>query len=213
MIRINLMPEARASATFSSSVQVWGVAYLLSGFALSVVLFLVYLSGASALSEQRAKNADLQRQIRQVKAQAGDLDQVEAQLAESRQLEALATQLQNARQGPTRLLMELTRILSPGRGPTVDPEVLDQLRNDNPLSGYNPGWDVRRLTLTGFREEQGNCQMAGVGKTNEDVAEFLRRLSISEVFGQVVLQSTTAQPTKDNQAPRVAFELTCKVRY
>lgn len=213
MIRINLMPEARSSAAFSSSVQVWGVAYLLSGFALCVVLFLVYLSGASALAEQQAKNADLQRQIKRVREQAGDLDQVEAELAKSRQLEAVATQLQNARQGPTRLLMELVRILSPGRGPTVDPEVLEQLRNDNPLAGYNPGWDVRRLTLTSFREERGQCQVAGVGKTNEDVAEFLRRLSLSEVFEQVVLQNTTAQLGKDNQAPRVAFELTCRVRY
>lgn len=213
MIRINLMPEAKSSASFSSSVQVWGVAYLLSGFAMCVVLFLVHLNGASALEEQRAKNQELQQQIERTKSEAGDLAEVEARLSKSRQLENVANQLQNARQGPTRLLMELSRILSPGRGPTVDAEVLEQLRAENPLAGYNPGWDVRRLTLTSFRENNGRCQVTGLGKTNEDVAEFLRRLSLSDVFDEVVLQSTTAQPPKDNQPPRVAFELTCRVRY
>lgn len=213
MIRINLLPEGRHVAMPSGSVQVWGVVYLLSSFALSVVLLLLYLNGASALSEQRAQNAELQQQIDGLKAQAGDLGEVEVRLAKSRKLEGVATQLQSARHGPTRLLMELSHILSPGRGPAVDPQELEQLRHDNPLAGYNPGWDVRRLALTEFREENGLCQITGQGRTHEDVAEFLRRLNLSELFDDVVLQSTVSKEDADNQSRSVAFELSCRVRY
>lgn len=213
MIRINLLPEGRRSAVTSNSVQVWGVVYLLSSFALCVVLFLLYLNSASALAEQRAKNGELQDQIDRTKAEAGDLADVEAQLARSRKLEEVADKLQSLRHGPTRLLMELSSILSVGGGPTVDSEVLAQQRRDNPLSGYNPGWDVRRLFLTEFREQAGLCQIKGIGRTNEDVAEFLRRLSLSELFDDVVLQSTVSQQDPDTQVFSVAFELTCRVRY
>lgn len=213
MIRINLIPEGRRSSTSASSMQAWGIAYLLSGFALCVVLFLVHLNAASALDEQQAKNAVLKRRIETAKAQAGNLGVVEASLAKSRQLEDVANRLQNARQGPTRLLMELSHILSAGRGPTVDPERLEQLRRDNPLAGFNPGWDVRRLSLSGFKEEGGDCLMTGVGRTNEDVAELLRRLTLSDVFEGVELLNTTSEKDTKTQLTSVEFEIGCKVRY
>ncbi|MDD9939725.1 MAG: PilN domain-containing protein [Myxococcales bacterium] len=213
MIRINLLPEGRRAAAGGGSVQLWGVAYLLTTFAFCVGLFLIYLNQASALDEQRAKNAEVQRQIDKAKAGIDNLTELEAKLAESRKLESVATELQNARLGPARLLMELSRVLSQGRGPTVDPEVLEQMRRENPLAGYNPGWDIRRLWLTGFREEDGKCNMSGKGKTNEDVAEFLRRLSLSEVFDEVTLQATKADKDSSTSLTVVQFELSCKVRY
>ena len=109
--------------------------------------------------------------------------------------------------------MELSRVLSAGRGPTVNPDVLEQMRRENPLAGYNPGWDIRRLWLESFQERSGDCQMSGKGKTNEDVAEFLRRLSLSEVFDDVTLVSTDSGKDAASGLPIVGFSLTCKVRY
>lgn len=212
MIRINLLPEAKRQASAGGGAQIWGVIYVLSIFAWAVVLLLFYLSKNDTLTEQEIKNSELQAQIDRAKGQSENIGEIESALAKSRQLEEVVSKLQNARQGPARMLMELSRILSEGGGPTVNPDVLDTMRRENPLSVYNPGWDVRRLWLTSFKEGKRRCEIAGIGKTNEDVAEFLRRLSISELFDKVTLSSTGSQ--KDAAGlPVVTFSLSCEVTY
>jgi type IV pilus assembly protein PilN len=214
MIRINLLPEAKrgAVATGGSS-QLWGVVYLLSCFAWGVVLFLVYLNYNSVLEEESAKNAELQSQIDRAKSQTENIGEIEAQLAKSKQLEEVVSGLQAARQGPARVLMELSKILSEGGGPSLPSEQLEALRRDNPLGAYNPGWDIRRLWIDSFVETDRKCTIGGFGKSNEDVAEFLRRLNVSEVFDQVTLQATTSAIDPTTGLPIVRFTLTCEVKY
>ncbi len=55
--------------------------------------------------------------------------------------------------------------------------------------------------------------MTGLGKTNEDVAEFLRRLALSESFEDVTLTRTESKIDTDTQLPFIDFSITCKVRY
>ena len=121
--------------------------------------------------------------------------------------------LQTARQGPTRVLMEISQLLSEGGGPSVSPERLAALRRDNPLAGFNPSWDVRRLWLTAFTEQNRKCSIRGFGKTNEDVAEFLKRLNLSNLFEKVTLQATSSATEQVTNLPIVSFELSCQVRY
>jgi type IV pilus assembly protein PilN len=213
MIRINLLPEAKRQVSTGGGAQLWGVVYLLSSFAWGVVLFLVYLNYNSVLEEQNAKNAELQTQIERAKSQTENIGEVEAKLAKSKQLEDVVGGLQAARQGPARVLMELSRILSEGGGPRVPADKLDALRRDNPLLVYNPGWDSRRLWIESFDETDRKCSILGNGKTNEDVAEFLRRLSLSEVFANVTLQSTAAAVDSGSGLPIVHFTLSCEVKY
>ena len=123
------------------------------------------------------------------------------------------TKLQTARQGPARVLMELSKILSDGGGPTVSSERLDALRHENPLAGFNNGWDIRRLWLSSFTEANRKCTITGFGKTNEDVAELLRRLSLSELFDTVTLQSTASATEPLTSSQVVSFTLSCVVRY
>jgi type IV pilus assembly protein PilN len=213
MIRINLLPEAKRQVAVGGGGQVWAVIYLLSAFAWSVGLFLAYLSYNSELEEHQAKNRELQGQIDRAKAQSENIGEVEAQLAKSKQLEEVVTGLLTARQGPARVLVELSKILSEGGGPTVPQEELDALRRDNPLLVYNPGWDVRRLWVTSFAETKRVCTIKGQGKTNEDVAEFLRRLNISELFDKVTLQSTSSTAEAGTGMSIVNFEVSCEVKY
>jgi type IV pilus assembly protein PilN len=214
MIRINLLPEAkRGAVSTGGSSQVWAVVYLLSSVALCVVLGLVWLSFKAVLEEQQAKNEELQSQIERAKKQTDNIGEIEAKLAKSKQLEEVVTGLQAARSGPARMLMELSQILSEGGGPTVASETLEGLRRENPLLVYNPGWDVRRLAIDSFQETARKCSISGFGKTNEDVAEFLRRLNISEVFDKVTLQSTQAATDDATKLPTVRFTLSCEVKY
>jgi len=213
MIRINLLPAAKRAVVSSGSAQLWGAGYLLGLFAWGVLLFFLYLNTNSKLEEQRAANAALEQEIAQAKQKSANIGDVEAKLAKSRQLEEVVGKLQTARQGPTRVLMELSQLLSEGGGPTVSQERLAALRRDNPLAGFNPGWDPRRLWLTSFSEQNRQCSIRGFGKTNEDVAEFLRRLNLSNLFEKVSLSATASASDPGSSMPVVSFDLSCQVRY
>lgn len=211
MIRINLLPEAKRQAAAGGNTQMWVLAYFLSSIAWIVVLVLVYMNYRSVLDEQNAKNAELQGQIDRAKRQTENISAVEDKLKKSKELEDVVGGLQAARQGPARVLVELSKILSEGGGPAVAADQLETMRRDNPLLVYNPGWDVRRLWLESFKETARKCNIQGFGKTNEDVAEFLRRLNISQVFDKVTLASTEASSA--DGVPVVKFSLSCEVKY
>jgi type IV pilus assembly protein PilN len=213
MIRINLLPEAKRQVSTGGGLQMWGVIYLLSAVAWCVVLLIVWAKYNEELEVQIAANTELEGQIERAKAQSANIGEVEAALAKSKQLEEVVNGLQAARSGPARVLMELSKVLSSGRGPTVNVEKLRQLQRDNPLMVHNANWDIRRLWLTSFTETNRKCNIAGFGKTNEDVAEFLRRLDLSEVFDQVTLQATNASTDGQSQLPVVTFTLSCEVKY
>lgn len=214
MIRINLLPAGKKAASASSgSSQAWVIAYLLAAFVWCVVLAVFWKVKFSELEEQQKANLEIDRQVQTAKAKTTDIQAVEAQLQKSKQLEGVVKELQAARQGPTRLLMELSRILSSEGGPAIDPKRLEELRRDNPLIGFNPGWDYRRLWVVSFAEQSHACVISGFGKSNEDVAEFLRRLTLSDLFSEVTLDSTKIEAESGTGTPLVKFQLTSKVRY
>lgn len=218
MVRINLLPNARkqsrsGAGSGDGSATPWIIAYLATGFVTVLVCALLYFNGTSALEEQRAQNQALQAQITLAESQSANIDEVRAQLQQSQDLEAVVGELQRARFGPTRVMMELSHILSASGGPTVDPERLEAIRRDNPLAGFNPTWDTRRLWIVSFEEEDRHVRIVGAAKTNEDVAEFLRRLSLSESFGDVTLTRTESTVDSALHLDLIAFELSCSVVY
>ncbi len=218
MVRINLLPNSRKQSRASGgggdgSATPWIIAYLAAAFVTILVCALLYFNGTSALDEQRAQNTALQAEITAMEGQSANIDVVRAELAQSQDLETVVGDLQRARFGPTRVLMEMSRILSASGGPTVDPERLEAIRRDNPLAGFNPAWDTRRLWLTSFNEEDRHVEIHGLGKTNEDVAEFLRRLSLSDSFGDVTLTKTEATVDPASHLDLISFELSCSVVY
>jgi type IV pilus assembly protein PilN len=210
MIRINLLPQAkRATSTAATGAQVWGYLYLAAAVVWCVALAFVYFSLVSDRDQALAQNAEVTRQIGRVKQQSGNLADLQKQLEKATQLEKVVNDLLAARQGPTRMLLELAGILSQGRGPTVDPVKLEEMRKSNPEAGFSPGWDTRRLWVKSFREDLLNCNIAGEARNNEDIAEFLRRLSLSTSFMEVSLVRTGQAAG----GAAVSFDLKCKVRY
>ena len=215
MIRINLLPQAKRQSGEGVGLAVWGYAYLLATAVWCIALAFVYFSLSSDRDQALAQNKEIERQIKKIKDESGDLEKLQKELDQSKQLEGVVKDLLAARAGPARMLLELSAILSPGRGPTVDPKKLEELRKVNPDANFTPGWDTNRLWIDGFNEEEGKCEMTGAGRNNEDIAEFLRRLTLSEVFDNVVLVRTGAAAAnkKTGNVALVGFELTCKVRY
>jgi type IV pilus assembly protein PilN len=220
MIRINLLPQAKkppaarvAASAPSGGTTLWAAIYLAGVLVTGIGLTVVYFVYEGELEEQQNKNRALEQRIAQVKKKSARLDEVKAALARSRELEEVVNELNKARTGPTRVLAELSDILSKGGGPTIDEEELAALRQRNPLAGYNRSWDVKRLWLVRFAENDRRCRISGRGKTNEDVAEFLRRLALSTLFEDVTLQRTQMIEDKNTNLPWISFELTCGVDY
>jgi len=214
MIRINLLQGTRKQTSASvGGTQGWIIGYLVASAILVVVLVFVYLSGSRELNEQVARNNTLRGEIESLESQSANIEQVRAELDQSRNLETVVSDLQRARYGPTAVLMELTHLLSAGGGPTVDPQRLEEIRRQNPLAAFNPGWDPRRLWITEMDEEDRICTLRGAGRTNEDIAEFLRRLTLSERFENVELVRTEGVADRTTGLVFINFELTTGVIY
>jgi type IV pilus assembly protein PilN len=206
MIRINLLAQKKRAERSEGS-QVWLAVVMVVVLAEVAALFVFHSIKAEELSDQKRKNAELTSQIEQAKKNVANHTQVKADLALLRARETAIQKLQSARSGPTAVLMELARILTPGRGPSVDPDRLAQLRRDNPLSVFNPNWDARRLSITSFVELQRKLKIDGIARDGEDVSELARRLNLSSLFYDVTLLPAT----RDKDA--VKFSVEAKVRY
>ncbi len=206
MIRINLLAQKKRAERGEGS-QVWLAVVMVIVLAEVAGLFVYHGFKAEELADQQRKNAELTSQIEQAKKNVANHAQIKADLALLRARETAIEKLQSARSGPTAVLLELSRILTPGRGPSVDPDRLAQLRRDNPLSVYNPTWDSRRLNITSFVEAQRKVKLDGVARDGEDVSELARRLNLSRLFYDVILLPATRE--KDI----VKFSLEAKVRY
>ncbi|HVU00181.1 MAG TPA: PilN domain-containing protein [Polyangiaceae bacterium] len=213
MIKINLLPQKRRAQKTAEGSQLWAVAVVLL-VALEAVGFFVYHGNKKEeLTAQRRKNAELEEQISQAKNSVKAHADVKAQLERLRAREDAISKLQSARTGPTAVLLELARMMTPGRGPSVDPERLNQLRRENPLAVYNPGWDARRLWLAKYVENLRQVRLEGLARDGEDVSELARRMALSSYFTDVRLLPAKKTHSSESGLDLVQFQLEAKARY
>lgn len=214
MIRINLLPHRKrrlAEPTAGGELWVLGAMGLL--LAEIVLLFVFHGFKEEELREQTQKNSQIQAQIDQSKKAVSNHDEVKKELERMRAREDAIAQLQSARTGPTAVLLELARILTPGRGPSVNPEKLAQLRRENPLAVYNPSWDARRLWITNFVESSRMVKLEGAARDAEDVSELARRLTLSDYFDAVRLLPARTAKDQASGLEVVVFALEAQVKY
>jgi type IV pilus assembly protein PilN len=217
VIRINLLPQkqrkkaAGASASSGAGGQKW-LLFVLAALVLEAVAFLVFHSSKeSELEAQNQKNRELQGQIQSIQQLVQQHDAVKKELAELRAREDAISSLQKARTGPTAALLELSQILTTGKGPTVDPDRYQELKKNNPLQVYNPGWDARRVWLANYKEEQRVVQIEGSARDSSDVSELAYRLNASSYFYDVRLLPGKRATGSDSSV--VSFGMQMKVRY
>jgi type IV pilus assembly protein PilN len=216
MVRINLLPDKRQAARRKAGAeptQFWLLG-VLGAFVGTIVLCLfIQKVKQDQLTVIVNENIRTQGQIDTIKRQIADHPTITARLKELRDREDAIQKLQTARTGPTATLLELARILTPGRGPTADRDKLEQLKRDNPAEVYNPNWDPRRLWLVSYDESDRVVKMGGLARDGEDVSEFERRLKFSDYFTNVKLLpgSKTTDPQTHQELFR--FDLSAKVKY
>jgi len=215
MIRVNLLPQKREAArrAAADAGQTWMLVVL--GVMLLEIVGLIFLQKhkEDELKAITAENENIDAHIEKIKREIANHNEIKAQLKELRDREEAITKLQAARTGPTSTLLELSKVLTTGRGPTTDRDKLEQLKRDNPGAVPNPNWDSRRLWLTSYLENDRNVRIAGQARDGEDVSELVRRLSLSDYFYEVRLLPATKTTDSVTHIELVKFELAAKVRY
>jgi type IV pilus assembly protein PilN len=212
VIRVNLLPQKRRKPAASRG-DLWLLASAGVVALEIVVCFIWYGSKQDELDQQLTKNRALQAQIDQIKDVSKNHEDVKKKLALLREREEAIAKLESARSGPTAMLLEVARMLTPGRGPSVDPNELTKLRRDNPGQDYNQNWDARRLWLTRFVEQDRTVRLEGMARDGEDVSELARRMNLSSYFHDVQLLPAKREVDKNSGLPVVSFKLEAKVRY
>jgi type IV pilus assembly protein PilN len=189
VIRINLLPgkKPKRTETGQRHLVFMGVG-LLVGLA---GIVLVHVQAASQLDDIHHRNSLLQGEIDRLKGELGDYDKVKAQREELLKQRKTITALESNRTGPVFLLRELSEILTPGKGPTFDGVTYQENLLRDPNAGFNASWDTRRVWLESFEEDHKKVRVKGSAKSNEDVAEFLKRLNLSVFFTEVNPESTS----------------------
>jgi type IV pilus assembly protein PilN len=218
MVRVNLLPDkkaarGRAAVSAGEPGQLWVLA--LVGVLVLEIVTLLFVENAKRNELQGIvqENQKTQGQIDSIKRQIANHGEIKAALKELREREEAIQKLQAARTGPTATLLELSHVLTPGRGPTADRDKIEQLKRDNPTAVLNPNWDPRRLWLTQYTENERTVKIAGLAKDGEDVSEFERRLNLSDYFYEVKLLPAAKLVDSQSHQELVRFELSAKVRY
>jgi len=217
MIRVNLLPGKREKAGRSGVTVEPGQGWL--GIVFVVVLlevlvvFLWHRSMQAELTQINGETGQLTSQITKIQNETKDHKQVLDQLAELKDRETAINKLQSARTGPTSALLEISRILSTGRGPTTDRDKLEQLKHENPAAVPNPTWDPRRLWITKYTEIDRTVRIEGLARDGEDVAEFERRLALSDYFSDVKPPSATEKVDDVSHVNLKQFVIVATVKY
>jgi type IV pilus assembly protein PilN len=212
VIRVNLLPHVRETRAAPESSQVW-LLVVMGVVVLEIVgLFFFHQTKEDELAEIKTRVAQLQNEITDIKGVVKDHAQVKERLGVLRAREEAIAKLQAARKGPTAVLMELSHVLTPGKGPTIDEATALKMKT-NPMAVYNPAWDTRRLWLSGLVESERSVRLDGTARDGTDVYEFAQRLKLSRFFSDVTLLPGKQQKEKDTKVDVVTFALQVKARY
>jgi type IV pilus assembly protein PilN len=212
VIRVNLLPHVREQRATPEGGQLWLLAIMGVVVLEIVVLFFFHQTKEDELADVRGQATRLNSEIKDIQAIVKDHAKVKAKLAELRAREEAIAQLQGGRTGPTSVLLELSHVLTPGRGPTIDDATRTEMQN-NPMATFNPAWDTRRVWLTSFSEAQRNVRLEGVARDASDVYEFAQRLKLSRFFKNIRLLPGKQQTDKASKVELVGFALQVKAIY
>jgi type IV pilus assembly protein PilN len=217
VIRVNLLAQKREVAKAAADADQRWILVALAVVVIEIIgLLFFHQAKREELAKIKRNNGELSAQIDAIKKAIANHPEVKAQLDLFRAREEAIQKLQSARTGPTAVLLELARLLTPGHGPTADADRLQQLRRDNPAAVFNPSWDSRRLWLTGYAEIDRTVKLEGLARDGDDVSELARRLSLSLYFTDVKLLAGsrgTETAASQSSVSLAKFQLQAKARY
>ncbi|HEY5924950.1 MAG TPA: PilN domain-containing protein [Kofleriaceae bacterium] len=103
-------------------------------------------------------------------------------------------------------LDEITRIMTKGKGPDVDP-----MKAKTAVSPIDPKWDPAHVWLVEYKQHGTKLVLLGGAADPHDIAEFAKRLQLSRFFEGITIVRTERKRTK-KLGPHYEFKLTLKSR-
>jgi type IV pilus assembly protein PilN len=217
VIRVNLLPQKKRAERVAAVEPTGGQRWIL--VVLALVLFEVigfvwfHQTMVSELDTALAANKAIEGDIAGIRALVQQHEQVKKDLALLKAREEAIQKLESARTGPTAALLELSRLLTPGKMPTIDPDRYQQGLKNNPLQAINPAWDSRRLWVLTFREKGRVVEITGLARDSTDVSELAYRLKASSYFYDVKLLPGRKDQNAGTAVGMTSFGMQLKVRY
>jgi type IV pilus assembly protein PilN len=214
MIRINLLPVKAAQRRASGQRQILvGALVALFGMISTVVFHTIAEQRVIRLKEDVNR---VRTDIETLKRELGDYDLIVAQRDQLIRQKTAIKKLQESRSGPATFMREMSDILTKDKGPTTSKEQYDELLRSDPNAGFNPNWEPKRAWILSYVEKDHQVTLKGGAKSDEDVAEFLKRMKLSAFFekNSVYWQQTQPQvENKLNNVTYVTFDVTARVKY
>ena len=214
MIRINLLPVKAAQRRASGQRQMLvGALVALVGLISAVVFHTFAERRVIHLKEDVNR---VRGEIDALKKELGDYDLIVAKRDALIRQKTAIKKLQESRSGPATFMRELSDLLTKDRGPTTSKEQYDDLLRSDPNAGFNPNWEPKRAWILSYVEKEHSVTIKGGAKSDEDVAEFLKRMKLSAFFekNSVYWQQTQPQvDTRLNNVTYVTFDVTARVKY
>ena len=210
MIRINLLPEKQVKKVQAGQRQL--MIFAMAVIAEVAVFFFLYQLQAGVVEEKQRKITNLETEIAQLKKEVGDFDQLKQRHVQLLAQQKVIDDLQRGRTGPVKMMRELSNILT-NKGPTVNQAEYERRIREDPNYAWNPRWNPHRLWLDELVEKGGLLRVKGRAKDYDDVAEFNRRIAISERFSDDFLERNDQIQDNVLQQKLVRFSLRCRVKY
>lgn len=207
MQRINLVDRTRPAPRDTLSPWLAGIGGG-SVVLLLASLFVVHANERTEAALREAENVRQQAAISSITARIENHPAVRAELADHRQHEEVVTNLQQRRVDASARLLEMSRILSRGGGPTLRAGRVNEAGRD---PTYSHTWDPHRLWLTAMDEQGDRLLIHGEGLTVEDVGELLQRLQASAYFNDVRLEHTELASADRDVRPLQRFTLVARL--
>ena len=187
MIRINLLPIREAERQKSGRQFLLLMLILFLGQA--AFLFILHGDTEEELKTAKRQNRKYSNQLKTLKKQTKKIVELKAQRVELERQKSVLTGLVEGQSGPVKMLNELSLMIT-----TID-DPKAKLRVQ--ARGWNPDWDPKRVWINEFKETNRRLKIKGLARSNEDVAELLKRLNTSRHFVNVEINVSTATKIKE----------------
>ncbi len=193
MIRINLLPVKEAERRKSS--RQFLVLAMVVIIAELLTLMIVYGEKDSEAKSIEANNQRQLAELKRIKKENGDIDgqlaDLEAEEADLKKKKMVLDSLEESKSGPVKMLKHFANMLTPIDTPKAKVKAQEK--------GWNSEWEPKRLWIDKFVEKNREVIIVGHARSNEDVAELLKRLNTSSHFAHMRLLRSEAVEIQELQ--------------
>jgi type IV pilus assembly protein PilN len=211
MIRINLLAQRKSkrSERGEQSALFGLLVVIVVGAA---VFFLVHRPLEAELASQQQVNHRLQSDNKSIRKRTKHFDELKSAVEVLEAQEQAISQLNAAKATPAWLLDELSRILTPGRQPTMTKAEADRASHDQNRI-WDRAWDPKHVWINSFSERKGKFKLKGGAQSDSDMTQLALRLQASAYFLDVLPQTGDQKVDKETGIAYHEFTITGKVRY